>query len=118
MRAVLRRVSSNATIIEFLDPFGRVRESVATGDGECGEATIFDVPIWGLGEHFDIPDEAGLHELDGFVAVIHLLFEFCLLGDQILLEVVGAGFRGDDQSVDDGSVGVGWEVVAGDGTVD
>ncbi len=46
--------------------------------------------------------------------VIQLLFVVRFLGCQVLLEAVGAGFGGDDQSVNDGSVGVGREVVAGD----
>ncbi len=35
-----------------------------------------------------------------------------------MLEAMGAGFGGDDQSVNDGSVGVGREVVAGDCATD
>ncbi len=118
MRAILRRVPSNPTVVEFLDPLGWVRESVAAGDGECRESAIFDVAVWGLRERLNIPDEVGLHELDGFVAVIHLLFVLGLFGSQVLLEPMGVGLGGDDQPVDDGSVGVGQEVMAGDGAVD
>ncbi len=80
--------------------------------------TIFDIPVRRLGESFDIPDEVGLHELNGFVAVIQLLLKLCFLGSQVLVEAVGPHFQGDDEPIDNGSVGVGWEVVARDGTMD
>ncbi len=80
--------------------------------------TVLNVPVRRLGEGFDIPDEVGLHELDGFVTVIQLLFELHFLGSQVLGEVVGPCFGSDDQPVDDGSVGVGQEVMASDGGMD
>jgi len=50
--------------------------------------------------------------------VIQLLFVVCFLGGQVLLEAVSTGFGGDDQSIDDGSVGLCREVVTGDGAAD
>ncbi len=42
----------------------------------------------------------------------------CFLSSEILGEAMGAGFGGNDKAINDGSVSVGREVVAGDGTVD
>ncbi len=78
---------------------------------------VFDIAVRGLGECFDIPNEVGLHELDGFVMVIQLLLELRFLGSQVLAEAVSSCFGGNDEPVDDGSIGVHWEVVAGDGSV-
>jgi len=103
------------SVIKLLNPLGWIREPIATGDGERHEMTIFDIPIWWLGEGFDIPDKAGLHKLNGFIAVIQLLFVLHFLGSQVLAEVVGPRFQSNNQSIDDGLVGVGWEVVACDG---
>ncbi len=50
--------------------------------------------------------------------VIQLLLVVHFLGSQFLGEAVSTCFEGDDQPVDDGPVGVGWEVMAGDGAVD
>ncbi len=80
--------------------------------------TIVNVPLGWLGEGVNVPDEVGLQELDRFFMVIQLLFVLRFLGSQVLVEAVSAGFRSDDQSVDDGTIGVGGEVVAGDGAVD
>ncbi len=92
MWAVFCRISGDSTILELLDPFGWVREPIATGDSERRKTTVFDVPIRGLGEHFDIPDKMGLHELDGFVVVIQFLLELRFLGSQILGEAMGPRF--------------------------
>jgi len=118
IRAVLCGVPRHPTIIELPDPFGWVGQSSATGDSEGGEAAIFDVSVGWLGEGVDIPDEAGFEKLDRFFVVIQLLFVVRFLGGHVLLEAVSAGFRGDDQSIDDGSIGVGREVVTGDCTLD
>ena len=115
MRAVLSQVSGHPTIVELLDPLGWAGQSIAAGDRERRKATIFDIPVRRAGEGFDIPDEVHLHELDCFVMVIQLLFVSRFLGSKILGEVMGAGFGGDDESVDDGSVSVSREVVTGDG---
>jgi len=118
MRAVLRRVSSNATIIEFLDPFGGVREPVAAEDGKCGEATIFNVAIRGLGEGVDIPDGTGFQEFNSFTEVIQLLLVTFFLGGQLLLEAVSVCLQGNNKPVDDGPVGVSVEGMSGDGATD
>ncbi len=80
--------------------------------------TIFDIPIRGSGEGFNIPNEVGLHELDGFVTVIQLLLELRFLGSQVLVVVMGLRFRSNDQSIDDGPVGVSREVVTCNGAMD
>ncbi len=77
-------------IVQLLDPFRQVRESIPAGDGEHGEVTVLSVALWRLGEGFDIPDKVGLHELNCFVVVIQLLLVFGFLGCQILLEAMGA----------------------------
>jgi len=71
-----------------------------------------------LGEGVDVSNEAGFQELDRLFMVIQLLFVVRFLGCQVLLEAMGAGFGGDNQSVNDGSVGVGREVVAGNCAMD
>ena len=118
MRAVLCGVPRHPTIIELLDPFGRVGQSPSTGDGEGGESAVLDVALGRLGESVDIPDEVGFEELDCLFTVIQLLFVVRFLVCQVLLELVGAGFGGDNQFVNDGSVGVGREVVAGNCAMD
>jgi len=118
VRAVLGGVPRHPTIVELLDPFGRVRESSTTGDGEGGEAAVLNVSVGQLGEGVDVPGESGLEELDCPFTVIQLLFVVHFLVGQVLLEAVSAGFRGDDQPVDDGPVGICGEVVVGDGTTD
>jgi len=50
--------------------------------------------------------------------VIQLLFVIRFLGSKVLVEVVGAHFRSDNQSIDDGMIGVGWEIMAGDSAMD
>ncbi len=100
------------TVVEFLNPLGWVREPVAAGDGEGREATVLNIPIWRLGEGFDIPDKMGLHKLDGFVMVIQLLLVVRFLGSKVLGEAMALHLQSDNQSVDDGLVGVGWEVMA------
>src|SRR6266446_6868263 len=114
MRAILGGVPRHSTIIELLDPLGWVCEPSSAGDGDGGEVAILDVSFGWLGEGVNIANEMGFKKLNRFFMVIQLLFVVCFLGGQVLLEVVGAGFGGDDQSVDDGPVGVGREIVAGD----
>src|SRR6266436_4816537 len=106
MRAILGRVPHHPTVIKLLDPLGWVRESSSTGDSEGGEMAVLNVAVGWLGEGVDVPDEAGLKKLDCLFTVIQLLFVVCFLGGQVLLEVVGAGLGGDNQSIDDGSRGV------------
>src|SRR6266446_4217733 len=117
MRAVLRGIPRHPTVIELLDPLSWVGEPSSAGDGEGGELAVFDVPVGWSGEGVNIADEAGFQELDRFFTVIQLLFVVHFLGGQVLLEAMGVGLGGDDQSVDDGSIGVRGEVVAGDGTM-
>src|SRR6266478_4569636 len=50
--------------------------------------------------------------------VIQLLLTVRFLGGEVLVEVMSAGLGGDDEPVDDRSVGVGGEVVTGDGGAD
>src|SRR6266436_1490327 len=118
MRAILGSVPCHPTVIELLDPLGWVRESSPARDSESGETTVLDIPIGWLEEGVDIPDEAGFEELDHLFMVIQLLFVVHFLGGQVLVKAVSAGFQGDDQSVDDGAVGVCGEIVAGDGTME
>ncbi len=118
MRAIFCRVPCDSSVVELLDPFCWVGEPVAAGDSERGEVAILDIAIQRLKEGVDIPDKMGLQELDCFVEVIQLLLVTFFFGGQFLLEVVGACFRGDDESVDDGLVGVGFEGMSGDGTAD
>src|SRR6266446_6021046 len=79
---------------------------------------IFDIAGRGLGEGVDVSDEMGLEELDRFFTVIQLLFVVRFLGGEVLVVAVSVGLGGDDEPVDDRSVGVGGEVVAGDGGAD
>jgi len=116
--AILGRVPRHSTIIELLDPFGRVRESSSAGDSEGGEATVLNVPVGWLGEGVNVSDKTGFEKFDHLFTVIQLLFVVRFLGSDVLLEVVGAGLRGDNQSIDNGSIGVGGEVVACDCTAD
>src|SRR6266403_3084531 len=118
MRAILGRVPRHPTIVELLDPLGWVRESSSAGDSEGGETAVLNIAVRWLGEGVDVPDEAGLKELDCLFMVIQLLLMVRFLGGQVLLAAVGAGLGGDDQAVDDGPIGVGGEVVAGDCTAD
>src|SRR6266403_162383 len=118
MRAILGRVPRHPPIIELLDPLGWVRESSSAGDSEGGEMAVLDIAVGWLGEGVDVPDEAGLKKLNCLFMVIQLLLVVHFLGGQVLLEAVGAGFRGDNQSIDDGPIGVGGEVMAGDCTAD
>src|SRR6266478_10166281 len=78
------------------------------------EGAVLNVSVGWLGEGVNVSDEAGFQELDRLFTVIQLLFVVCFLGSHVLLEAVGASFGGDDQPVDDGSIGVGREVVTGD----
>ncbi len=71
-----------------------------------------------MGEGVDVSDEAGFKKLDRLFTVIQLLFVVRFLGGEVLVVSVGAGLGGDDEPVDDRSVGVGGEVVAGDGGAD
>src|SRR6266436_1204813 len=87
-------------------------------DSKRWETAIFDIAGWGLGEGVDIPDETGLEEFDRLFTVIQLLFVVCFLGSEVLVVAMSAGLGGDDEPVDDRSVGVGGEVMAGDGGVD
>ncbi len=80
--------------------------------------TIFDISVRRLGEGVDIPDKTGFKKLNRFFTVIQLLFVVRFLGGQVLVVVVGAGLGGDDQSIDDGAVGICREVMTGDGAVD
>ena len=70
VRAVLSGIPRHSTIIELLDPFGRVGEPSSAGDGERSEPAIFDVPFGRLGERVDVPDEAGFKKLDRLFTVI------------------------------------------------
>src|SRR6266436_6213282 len=107
VRAVLGGIPRHSTVIELLDPFGRVRESSPDRDSKCWEMAIFDIAGRGLREGVDISDKAGLEELDRLFMVIQLLFVVRFFADEVLVVAVGAGLGGDDESVDDGSVGVG-----------
>jgi len=71
-----------------------------------------------LGEGVNIPDETGFEEFDRLFMVIQLLFVVHFLGSEVLAISVGTGLGGDNEPVDDRSVGVGGEVVAGDGGTD
>src|SRR6266403_4343873 len=101
VRAILSSIPRHSTVVEFLDPFGWVREPSPTGDGERREATIFDVPIGRLGEGVDVSDKVGFKKLDRLFTVIQLLFVVRFLGGEVLVVMVGAGFGGDDKSIDD-----------------
>ena len=118
MRAVFCRVPCHSTIVELPDPFGRVGEPSTTGDSEGGEAAVLNVPVGWLGEGVNVSDEMGFEKFDRLFTVIQLLFVVRFLGSHVLLEAVGAGLGGDDQPVDNGSVGVGGEVVACDCAAD
>src|SRR6266403_2436782 len=118
VRAVLSGIPRHSTVVELLDPFGWVREPSATGDGEGRKATVFDVSFGGLREGVNVPDEAGFKKLYCLFTVIQLLFVVRFLGGEVLVVAMTAGLGGDDESVDDRSVGVGGEVVAGDGGAD
>src|SRR6266446_4777966 len=118
VRAVLGGIPRHSTIIELFDPLGWVGEPPSAGDSEGGESTIFNVALGRLGEGVDVPDEAGFEELDRLFTVIQLLFVVRFLGGEVLVVAMGASLGGDDEPVDDRSVGVGGEVVAGDGGVD
>ncbi len=118
VRAVFGGIPRHSTVIELLDPFGRVRESSADRDSKRWETAVFDIAGRGLREGVDISDKTGLEEFDRLFMVIQLLFVVRFFADEVLVVAVGAGLGGDDESVDDGSVGVGGEVVAGDGGAD
>ncbi len=79
---------------------------------------VLHIPVGWLGEGVNVPNEVGFKKLNRLFTVIQLLFVVCFLGGQVLLEVMGVGLRGDDQSVDDGSVGVSGKIVAGDCAAD
>src|SRR6266446_1134362 len=118
VRAVLGGIPRHSTVIELLDPFGRVREPSSDRDSKRREMAIFDIAGRGLGEGVDVADETGFEELDRLFMVIQLLFVLRFLGSAVLVEAMSAGLGGDDEPVDDRSVGVGGEVVAGDGSAD
>src|SRR6266403_1323954 len=118
VRAVFGGIPRHSTVIELLDPFGRVREASPDGDSKRRETAILDIAGRGLGEGVDISDKAGLEEFDRLFMVIQLLFVVCFLGGEVLVVAMSAGLGGDDEPVDDRSVGVGGEVVAGDGGAD
>src|SRR6266403_286039 len=118
VRAVLGGIPRHSTVIKLLDPLGWVRETSPDGDSKRRETAIFDIAGRGLGEGVDVPDEAGFEEFDRLFMVIQLLFAACFLGGEVLVIAMGTGLRGDNESVDDRSVGVGGEVVAGDGGAD
>jgi len=82
------------------------------------ELAIFGVTGGRLGEGVNVANETGLQELDGFFEVIHLLLVLFFLSQALLLEVMSAGFGGDDQSVDDGLIGSCIKGVGGNGAVD
>src|SRR6266481_3005007 len=115
VRAVLSGIPRHSSIVEFLNPLCWVGESPTTGDGERRETTVLDVSFGGPGERVNVPDEAGFKKLDRFFTVIQLLFVFCLLGGNLLVVAMGAGLRGDDEPIDNRTVGVCGEVMAGDG---
>src|SRR6266446_1909275 len=118
VRAVLGGIPRHSTVIELLDPLGWVREPSPDRDSKRRETAIFDIAGRGLGEGVDVPDEAGFEELDRLFMVIQLLFVVRFLGGEVLVVAMGASLGGDDEPVDDRPVGVGGEVVAGDGGAD
>ncbi len=118
VRAVLSGIPCHSTVVEFLDPLGWVRKPSSTGDGEGCKATVFNVSFGGLGEGVNVPDEVGFKKLNCLFTVIQLLFVVRFLGGEVLVVPMGAGLGGDDEPVDDRAVGVGREVVAGDGGAD
>src|SRR6266404_5940889 len=118
VRTVLSGIPRHSSVVEFLDPLGWVREPSPTRDGEHRELAILNVPFGGSGECVDVPDEMGFKKLDRLFTVIQLLFVVCFLGGEVLAVVMGASLGGDDEPVDNRSVGVGGEVVAGDGGAD
>ena len=83
-----------------------------------GESAILGIAIWRLGKGVNVPDKMGLPELNGLFKVIQFLFMLFFLAHTLLFEAVGAGFGGDDKSIDDGLVGSCVKGVSGDGVVD
>ena len=79
---------------------------------------IFNIPIRWLGEGVNVPDETGFKKLNRFFTVIQLLFVVRFLGGEVLVVAMGASLGGDDEPVDDRPIGIGGEVVAGDGGMD
>ncbi len=101
VRAVLCGIPHHSTVVKLLDPFCWVGKASPTGDSECRKAAVFDIPVRGLGEGVNVPDETGFKKLDHLFTVIQLLFVVHFLGGEVLVVTVGAGLRGDNESVDD-----------------
>src|SRR6266403_6237264 len=118
VRAILGGIPRHSTVVELFDPLGRVRESPSNGDSKRWKTAVFDIAGRGLGEGIDVADEAGFEEFDRLFTVIQLLLVLHFLGSEVLVVAMSAGLGGDDEPVDDRSVGVGGEVVAGDGGAD
>ncbi len=118
VRAVLGGIPRHSTVVKLLDPLGWVGEPSPDRDGKRWETAIFDIPGRRLGEGVDVADEAGFKELDRLFMVIQLLFVVHFFGGEVLVIPMSAGLGGDDEPVDDRAVGVGGEVVAGDGGAD
>ena len=118
MRAIFSGIPRHSTVVELLDPFGRVREASPDGDSKRRETAIFDIAGRGLGEGVDVSDKAGFKKLDRLFTVIQLLFVVCFLGGEVLVIAMGASLGGDDEPIDDRAIGIGREVVAGDGSAD
>ena len=115
VRAVLGGIPRHSTVVKLFDPLCWVGEPSSTGDGERREASIFDVSLGGLGEGVNVPNKTGFKKLDCLFTVIQLLLVVCFLGGEVLVVAMRAGFRGDDEPVDDRAISVGGEVVTGDG---
>ncbi len=92
VRAILGGIPRHSTVVELLDPFGRVGQPTTARDGEGVKVAVLDVSLGWLGEGVYVSNEAGFKELDRLLTVIQLLFVVCFLCREVLLEVVGVGF--------------------------
>jgi len=98
-------------VVELFDPLCWVGEPIATEDSEVRESAVLGVSVRWLAKGVNITDEAGFKELNGFVEVIQLLLMGLFLGGKLLVMLTQVCFQGDDQPIDDGSVGRGVQVV-------
>ena len=118
VRAVLGGIPPHSTVVKLLDPLSRAREPSSDRDSKRRETAVFDISGRRLGEGVNVADETGFKKLNRLFMVIQLFLVLRFFGSKVLVISVGAGFGGDNQSVNDGSVGVGREVVAGDCATD
>src|SRR6266403_3450992 len=90
VRAVLSGIPRHSTIIELLDPLGRVGEPSSDRDSKRWETAVFDISGRRLGEGVDVADEAGFEEFDCLLTVIQLLLVVHFLGGEVVAGDGGA----------------------------